>query len=408
MNVHVLDALRYAVQRTAATANVVVNLSYGTLAGSHDGSSRLERAIDALIQERRNENKLHGRGSFNVVVPAGNAYNLNCHARLQVASDGLARLPFMVAPDCRHDTFLELWYSGSDTVSVAIQPPSEPSSLSVVGGNQVAVWRNAMYDREAPALTIANVRAVSASVDMDGRSVQNHVVLVAINPTASLSGVATQQHTKDHSIYGATETEESRTRSRPLAPAGIWELHITSSSQTGVQVDAWIERSDVVMGELRKGQQASFLAPLQQDDQMPYSTDQPVTKSATLNSFGHGRNVIVAGGAISNLERHDSLHNESSWDIAPYSGEGPRRMEVRGDLPSDFALSDEGWSLPGVLAAGNRSMAFARRNGTSVAAPSIARKMLNQNSATVSSGSSNGAASKHRPPRRTVTSSQIT
>ena len=48
---HVMDALAYIRNRVDHRAPIVVNLSYGSMAGPHDGSTILESTIDAVIEE---------------------------------------------------------------------------------------------------------------------------------------------------------------------------------------------------------------------------------------------------------------------------------------------------------------------------------------------------------------------
>lgn len=49
MRAHLLDGLLYILSNCALQADVVVNMSWGTLAGPHDGSSLFERALDELV-----------------------------------------------------------------------------------------------------------------------------------------------------------------------------------------------------------------------------------------------------------------------------------------------------------------------------------------------------------------------
>ena len=75
-----------------AALPVVVNMSFGHIAGPHDGSSMLERAIHELIAARR---RVGGR--LEVVVAAGNSLLLRprCHAsilsRAQQGGEGIAQ-----------------------------------------------------------------------------------------------------------------------------------------------------------------------------------------------------------------------------------------------------------------------------------------------------------------------------
>ena len=72
MNVHIMDALMYILSRCDTQAKVAVNISWGTLAGPHDGSSVLEAAMDELIAL--------ARARCEIVVPAGNSYQSRTHA----------------------------------------------------------------------------------------------------------------------------------------------------------------------------------------------------------------------------------------------------------------------------------------------------------------------------------------
>ncbi|MDQ3270574.1 MAG: hypothetical protein M3Q12_00195, partial [Pseudomonadota bacterium] len=72
MNVHVLDGLMYILSRCTDNAKVTVNISFGTLAGPHDGTSLLEAAMDQLLA-------LLG-GRLQIVLAAGNSYQMRTHA----------------------------------------------------------------------------------------------------------------------------------------------------------------------------------------------------------------------------------------------------------------------------------------------------------------------------------------
>ena len=72
MNVHIMDGLMYILSRCANSAKVAVNLSWGTLAGPHDGSSVLEAAMDQLIDLKT--------GQLQVIIPVSNSYQSRTHA----------------------------------------------------------------------------------------------------------------------------------------------------------------------------------------------------------------------------------------------------------------------------------------------------------------------------------------
>ena len=102
LKMQVLDALHYIVERAGPDASVVVNLSYGTMAGPHDGQTILEQAIDELVALRR--------GRLWVVVPAGNSREARCHAVIKLnKSKKTARLRWKLLPDDATPSWLEIW-----------------------------------------------------------------------------------------------------------------------------------------------------------------------------------------------------------------------------------------------------------------------------------------------------------
>ncbi len=67
MNVSVLDALAFALSRCANDAQVVINLSWGALAGPHNGTS--------LLETRHGPSRgLQAAMAAQLIIPAGNAY----------------------------------------------------------------------------------------------------------------------------------------------------------------------------------------------------------------------------------------------------------------------------------------------------------------------------------------------
>lgn len=111
----VLDALHYILdqaRRHAPEATVVVNVSLGMLAGPHDGSSLIERAIDALMEDQPH---------LLVVIAAGNNGadllvdpGLGTNARAELRPGEAARLSWRLQPEDPTDSFLEFWWQGED------------------------------------------------------------------------------------------------------------------------------------------------------------------------------------------------------------------------------------------------------------------------------------------------------
>lgn len=342
MAVYVLDALHYIAMRTRRAKRVVVNLSYGTLAGSHDGGSLLERAMDSLIEQRRNAGQ-----DFHIVIPAGNGFNSGCHARLSVAPGRSVDVPWQVMSDDPTDSFLELWYPAGRAVEVDVV---DPAGRPVV--NRLRRGEHKFFPKTAtPDQMQASVHhAVGSTRGVQGA---RNCVLVSVAPTHSPDG------------------------SRAEAAHGIWRItvhHQDSNDPSPIQVLAHVERDDPVLDDTWRGRQSRLLIDPQDDDRLDYpaaNTGFQPTKAGTLNSYAHGRLTNVVGAA-----RATAVQGPA-WDLqwlAPYTAAGAAGQRP---APDFVAAADESAVLGGRLAGGNLSGAQVRMDGTSVAAPQLARALLN-------------------------------
>jgi hypothetical protein len=340
MNVHVLDGLMYILSRCASDAQVVVNISFGTLAGPHDGTSVLEAAMDQLLDLYRER--------LQIVIAAGNSYQLRTHANLTLTPNTNAALHWRVAPDDSSQSFLELWFpQGANAVEIEITPPGQ-MPLPALGLGHSGMW---LGGGKAPLCALIYPRHVATGE-------RGTCALLAVAPTFSFS-------------------QEAAT-----APSGAWRIRLSNATGRPVTVDAYIERDDVVIGT-RSGAKQSYFEDdpaLPRDDQydMQAFTDDPARKtpirrSGNFNSIATGSRTTSVGGV--------RVADENAW--AHYS---PRRPDPdharpkRADvvkMPTTKGYSDENAALAGISAAGTRSTAAARLKGTSDAAPQIARKLLN-------------------------------
>jgi Subtilase family len=130
-----------------------------------------------------------------------------------------------------------------------------------------------------------------------------------------------------------------------------------------VAVDAWIERDDAPFHSGRSRSQAVWLTAARPSS----ATAPPIQRLGTLNSLAHGTRTTVVGGSV-----------RATGEMAAYSAAGPGRQKpVPG--PDLVAPCEENIGL-GLLAAGTRSGSQVRMAGTSVAAPLVARAIVNAGS----------------------------
>jgi hypothetical protein len=340
--VHVLDALHFVLDQADAAAAragqspgaVVANLSFGRFAGAHDGSGMLCSAIDALLEGRNNAGL-----PFAVVLPAGNGQLMRGRARSEIPSCETRALTWRIQPDDRTPSFVELWPTRKDPLTVSGLSVSLRSPAGVdcgpVGSDQQAV----MCD--GAGRPIATVIHLSRSAAGDGA-----MILVAVSPTFTF--------------------EPARI---PTAPAGSWTITLHNCGAQQVDVDAWIQRDDRFAGAALGGRQSRFedrdyarFDPLgRPQDEDPKCVTASVRRSETLNPIATGRYPVVVG-ARTHAPVHASRYSAASV----------------GKPPQVNAVADLSAAHPGIRTLGTRGGPLVRASGTSLAAPQVARWLLNQ------------------------------
>ena len=283
---YVLDAIDYVVSRARDDAKVVINLSLGSFAGPHDGSSLLERAIDGIVD------RLEGR--LTVVVAAGNAGRVRddgtgtvkpCHARVTLeaaggpASSEEARAVSLYwnidAPDTT-ESFMEIWVPG-------VGSEGTPGAVSV------------SLSHERVASMRSGVVAPSCAVPIKPR---DRVVGMVVNATGGLpvpNGcggmvLVALGHTSDHAMSPAA--------------VGKWEVRVTNESPLPLTIDVWVERRDIP-GELL-GIRPQYGV---EDD------GQGFVGQGALGTLANGRRTIVVGAL-------DQIKPADTYTVSGYSSEG--------------------------------------------------------------------------------------
>lgn len=337
MNVHILDGLMYILSRCAADARIAVNLSWGTLAGPHDGSSVLEAAMDQLIAL--------GGGRLQIVLPACNSYQDRMHANWTLDPDEDITLHWCGQPQDRTPNFLELWIEpGAKGLRIEVTPPGH-DALPPLAFGQSGLWTGA---DGRPLFALIYPKAVATGV----------------NGTCALLAIAPSQ---------------CFDRKRATAPSGRWQVRLHNKGPGEATFDAYIERDDEIIG-LRTGARPSrFEDGLYDTSGNPGSfvddprVRTPIRRSGTFNSIATGsRTVSVGGTRITGP--HWALYSPRKPD--PDAAWLPQRPFV-GKVPTTDAPSDENEALVGLKAAASRSGGVARLVGTSDAAPQVTRKVFN-------------------------------
>lgn len=336
MNVSVMDGLMYILSRCAPSARVAVNVSWGTLAGPHDGTSALEAAMDQLIALKA--------GKLQIAVPAGNSYQSRTHANVTLSKGEHVTLNWRGLPDDSTQSFLEIWLpQGAQGVTVQVTPPGRPALPALAWGKS-GMWTNG---GDHPLCALIYPQAVATGA-------HGTCALLAVAPTFSFESSAA------------------------TAPCGIWEVKITNTHAGSVTLDAYIERDDVAIGQHTGARQSYF-------EDRDYDTSgnpgsfvdhpdnpTPIRRSGNFNSLSTGKHTVSVGG---------QRITDSSW--ARYSPRKPDPDASRPQrpgvvtVPDKVKFTDENPALIGVRAAGSRSGAVVRTIGTSDASPQEARRIFN-------------------------------
>jgi hypothetical protein len=337
LRAQVLDAAHYIAGHRAGKKKAVINLSYGSNCGPHDGSSILERALDELIAGHKSA---IGEQNLHIVVPSGNALDRSVHAQLHLRTGQADTMLWDIAPNDPSDSFLELWVPypqttaspAPATIRVRVTPPGGAPSPWVSPGAS----RRLMADGQTLALVIG------AAIPCQSET--GAMLLLAVGPTEPGP-------------------------SRPASPYGEWHIEVENVSRGSLLVNAWCERDDPVFGNEAGPRQAQF--------------GSHVERTGTLNSIAHGRETIVVGG----YETHDSAATVTDGPIASMSGTGPgrdapgrERHPPAGGIakpgPEVLTPCELGLDTPGIAAAAVLSDDQVSLSGTSVAAAFYTRLLI--------------------------------
>jgi hypothetical protein len=316
---------------------LVVNFSYGFYAGPKDGSHVLEREIDRLVAHRNKS------APTAVVLPAGNSFKLRTTAKIVIAPNKTTELDWMLQPDSRTDSFLELWLDREDD-----RPVHEILQLILTLPNGSSGPSTLSLNSEAAVLNVGGkpIAAVYVHTTHTTRGHRTRILLAA-NPT------------------NCRETETA------AAPSGRWALAFSNISNQDLKLDLTIQRSDTLTGFRPRGRQSFFEhANAFERDPATGNYDSivsavglcPITHANTLSAIGNGEETILVG----------ATRDAGIAVPAGYTASGPTKARSGPDFA---APGDQGPSFPGIIAAATLSGTVVAMRGTSVAAPQVARRL---------------------------------
>lgn len=359
---------------------VIVNLSFGTHSGPHDGTSMFELALKELL-DIFNGQEL-GRGilgnrrlpMLHVVLPAGNTQIERTHATARLRADGGSEaLRWMILPDTETDSFIEIWLDDDieGRVEIELLPPGADESKPADGGTATAVPGDVKLwsDRKDPDAEDAALHAAVIYPRTTSRGKNGRLALIAVAPTQQRANkgqgeayrTATDEAPNIHPSNG--RVTDALGRRRMQAAPGCWTVRLTNKGAEPVQFHAWIQRHDAAPGRSRankgyQGRQSYFVE----------APGTPVNPRFTLNGIATaskpGQLWVV--GAM-----------DERGGIPLYSAAGPDRLVgARIEGPDVATVVDRSRNAPGRHVHGVFSGSRLRLGGTSIAAAVFTRMLF--------------------------------
>lgn len=366
LSAHALDAIHDALDRTDDDHDLIVNLSFGSHSGPHDGTSMFESAMLELLDTYDGGADVKGKRLI-VVLPAGNSHRARCHASGYVNATSAQGIDWKLMPDDDTDNFVEIWVPRGAGIKVDLTSPEGnhpyevrsddgPFDIAIIeSGDQVHGM--VLFVRDPPQsehsslilLALGGQASRAPGSANQVRSLLNALLQSQVQPQAARSGRA--------------EAGPS-----PRAAAhGIWHIQLEGTTADDVPWHAYVQRGDVAPLRRRaergvRSRQSSFVD----------TEGSPVDPLFTLNGIAtatHPR-LFVAGA----LNRNDG-------GLSDYSASGPSRIGPTADAvrrvfgPDMVVAADESIRRRGLLTHGVLGGGRIRQSGTSMAAATLTRHL---------------------------------
>jgi hypothetical protein len=348
MQQDVIKALDYILGECAPDAEIVINLSWGTLAGPHTGTNLLEREIDRLV------GLLGPR--LKVVIPAGNGYQSRTHANFHLTPGQSIFLDWRLQPDDSTESYLELWMEQGAKLELEIITPSGRALRTVQEGDvEFLDYETKLKKAMDPILGVCYNPIIQGDLG------PGPGLVLALAPTHSLAG------------------------ERAIAPHGVWKINVKNVGPVSTVVDGYIERDDDAAGTRRGARQTYFDDPKYRRFDLYDSTGLTAAAAATdpndsyarregvFNSLATGYRAIVVGGLRESDRAYAEYSPNDDYRQRPQRADTP----VARNVQLTYVVTEESLTLHGVRAAGTRSGSTVRLSGTSMAAPQITRDVIN-------------------------------
>lgn len=360
---YALDAIHRAVasSMTASRRQVVVNLSYGTHSGPHDGSSMFERAMLDLLDtyDGREIDETERFPELHIVLPAGNSHLWRTHAAQWLTPpEPVMTLGWKILPDDEGDSFLELWFDARAELEIGLRSP-DGKALVVDRDKRWSKWVDTLVDSAGKAVQV--MRAGVVYPRTTARGLNADCALLAVAPTRRRADFGKGDRYRGTDDGGVGNNGLPRV---PMeAPAGVWTVTVRNLSQNPVHVHAWVQRHDAAPGRPRaarghQGRQSRLM------DGSCTELDARFTANGIATAVHRGGRLWTVGAM------------DERGLLSRYSGAGPGRdfgdRLSAADVVTTVDISE---NAPGRLVGGVLGHSALRLSGTSIAAAVFTRML---------------------------------
>jgi len=301
------------------------------------------------------------------VLPAGNSFLDRMHARVpeDKLATGQACLPWRMQPADRTPNYVELWFP----------PEFDPTGYTV-----------AMRDPSGNGrghVTIARPGKAKRRDDDNDDDDNGSYAAVVFDHSQPVGLISVDHHRgKRWRVMIATAPTETRDPSNRGITPGVWTIVITREANARPlpqAIHCWIQRDTDPEG-LRSGARQSYFDDLRD---VRYNCDGSLREVDTTEAF------VQRFGSLNGLATQDASIVVAGFRLTAglgssaqqiravrYSCAGPHNEELPEATIDCASMSDRAMALPGTVAAGVRSGSRSILNGTSVAAPVVARQLV--------------------------------
>ena len=257
------DAMQWCAQagsRHPGSKPVVINCSFGSQSGPHDGTAQLDTFVDQILRPSAGI-----PAGVAIVCAAGNEGDSELHEAGTVAANGNGQVQFYI-PDgsFQPDTF-ELWYNGTSTLNVTLTAPPNPA--------------------QPPPNTIGPIApgAAGSPFTIGGMSIA----------VSSSTGPIAANNNKKQIHISISVPANITVRS------GVWTVALNETGGTAATWDAWVDSA--------RGDAAPTF-------RLPSDSGQPLTRRRenTIGAPGSSRNAITVAN-----------YDDGNGELNPSSSRGP-------------------------------------------------------------------------------------